>query len=113
MSRWRDLAAAAALGLPAWSETPAEERIAYIRRIAEISQNHGSTNGKSHFDEMGAPIKLARESQAAAGLSHTKAFIAACENFEVEEVLSPNIQTRPSCMSQSAFAASSRHGTGQ
>ncbi|MEN3422177.1 aldehyde dehydrogenase family protein, partial [Brucella abortus] len=32
-----DLAVAAARrAFPAWSETPAEERIAYIRRIAEI-----------------------------------------------------------------------------
>lgn len=38
--------------------------------------------------EMGAPIKLARESQAAAGISHTKAFIAAFENFRFDEILS-------------------------
>lgn len=85
-----DLAVAAARrAFPAWSETPAEERIAYIRRIAEIYESRLDEMAKTISMEMGAPIKLARESQAAAGLSHTKAFIAACENFEVEEVLSP------------------------
>ncbi|UWF68459.1 MULTISPECIES: aldehyde dehydrogenase family protein [unclassified Brucella] len=85
-----DLAVAAARrAFPAWSETPAEERIAYIRRIAEIYESRLDEMAKTISMEMGAPIKLARESQAAAGLSHTKSFIAACENFEVEEVLSP------------------------
>ncbi|AOG54392.1 MULTISPECIES: aldehyde dehydrogenase family protein [Brucella] len=85
-----DLAVAAARrAFPAWSETPAEERIAYIRRIAKIYESRLDEMAKTISMEMGAPIKLARESQAAAGLSHTKAFIAACENFEVEEVLSP------------------------
>ncbi|MHC5232194.1 aldehyde dehydrogenase family protein [Brucella sp. LJL56] len=84
-----DLAVAAARNaFPSWSETPAAERIGYIRRIVEIYESHLDEMAKTISLEMGAPIKLARESQAAAGLSHTKAFIAAFENFEFEEILS-------------------------
>lgn len=81
--------AAARKAFPAWSETPAEERIGYIRRIADIYESRLGEMAKAISMEMGAPIKLARESQAAAGLSHTRAFIAAFENFEFEEVLGP------------------------
>jgi len=85
-----DLAVAAARkAFPSWSETPAEERIGYIRRIVEIYERRLEEMAQAISKEMGAPIKLARESQAAAGLSHTKAFIAAFENFEFEEILSP------------------------
>ncbi len=80
---------AARKAFPIWSETPVEERIGYIRRVAEIYQSRLEEMAKTISAEMGAPIKLARESQAAAGISHIKAFIAAFENFEFEEILSP------------------------
>lgn len=84
-----DLAVAAARNaFPSWSETSAAERIGYIRRIVEIYESRLDEMAKTISLEMGAPIKLARESQAAAGLSHAKAFIAAFENFEFEEVFS-------------------------
>ncbi|MCX2696635.1 aldehyde dehydrogenase family protein [Ochrobactrum chromiisoli] len=85
-----DLAVAAARkAFPLWSETPAEERIGYLRRIVDVYERRLEEMAQAISKEMGAPIKLARESQAAAGLSHTKAFIAAFENFEFEEILSP------------------------
>ena len=85
-----DLAVAAARkAFPAWAATPAKERIAYIRRIAEIYDSRMDEMAKTISLEMGAPIKLARESQAAVGVSHIKAFVAAFENFEFEEILSP------------------------
>ncbi len=81
--------AAARKAFPSRSETPAEKRIGYIRRLVEIYETRLEEMAKAISLEMGAPITLARESQAAAGLSHTKAFIAAFENFEFEEILSP------------------------
>ncbi|MEE9906551.1 aldehyde dehydrogenase family protein [Brucella intermedia] len=85
-----DLAVAAARkAFPSWSETSAANRIGYIRRLVEIYEARLEEMAKAISLEMGAPITLARESQAAAGLSHTKAFIAAFENFEFEELLSP------------------------
>ncbi|MCB4919939.1 aldehyde dehydrogenase family protein [Brucella intermedia] len=85
-----DLAVAAARkAFPSWSETSAVDRIGYIRRLVEIYEARLEEMAKAISLEMGAPITLARESQAAAGLSHTKAFIAAFENFEFEELLSP------------------------
>lgn len=85
-----DLAVAAARkAFPSWSETSAADRIGYIRQLVEIYEARLEEMAKAISLEMGAPITLARESQAAAGLSHTKAFIAAFENFEFEELLSP------------------------
>nr|WP_313014487.1 aldehyde dehydrogenase family protein [Brucella intermedia] len=85
-----DLAVAAARkAFPSWSETSAADRIGYIRRLVEMYEARLEEMAKAISLEMGAPITLARESQAAAGLSHTKAFIAAFENFEFEELLSP------------------------
>ncbi len=85
-----DLAVAAARkAFPSWSETSAADRIGYIRRLVKIYEARLEEMAKAISLEMGAPITLARESQAAAGLSHTKAFIAAFENFEFEELLSP------------------------
>ncbi len=82
--------AAARAAFPAWAETPAAERMGYIRRIAEIYEARLDEMATTISKEMGAPITLARNSQAAAGLSHTKAFIAAFENFEFEELLAPS-----------------------
>ncbi|MGU3398935.1 aldehyde dehydrogenase family protein [Brucellaceae bacterium D45D] len=79
---------AARTAFPGWSETPAEKRIDYIRRIAEIYERRIDEMAKTISMEMGAPITLARESQAAVGVSHIRAFIAAFENFEFEEILS-------------------------
>ncbi|MFC4623993.1 aldehyde dehydrogenase family protein [Daeguia caeni] len=85
-----DLAVAAARkAFPSWSETPAEERMGYIRRIAEIYKERMEEMAKTISLEMGAPITLAREAQAAAGLSHTKAFIRAFENYEFEAIYAP------------------------
>ncbi|WP_343314848.1 aldehyde dehydrogenase family protein [Brucella sp. BE17] len=79
---------AARTAFPGWSETPASKRIDYIRSIAEIYERRIDEMAKTISMEMGAPITLARESQAAVGVSHIKAFIAAFENFEFEEILS-------------------------
>lgn len=90
-----DLAVAAARkAFPSWSETSAADRIGYIRRLVEIYEARLEEMAKAISLEMGAPITLARESQAAAGLSHTKAFIAAFENFEFEELLSPKFSNQ-------------------
>lgn len=56
-----DLAVAAARkAFPIWSETPAEERIGYIRRIVEIYERRLEEMAQAISKEMGAPIKLAR-----------------------------------------------------
>lgn len=84
-----DLAVAAARkAFLAWSETPTKVRLSYIRRIAELYESRINEMAQAISLEMGAPITLARDAQAAAGLFHINAFIEAFENFEFEKYLS-------------------------
>ena len=86
-----DMAVAAAkAAFPAWSERPSSERIAYLRSIADIYARRMDEMAMAISLEMGAPISMARDEQAAIGLYHINAFIESCENFEFEEALSDN-----------------------
>ncbi|KAB2729209.1 aldehyde dehydrogenase family protein [Brucella intermedia] len=77
--------AAAHRAFSSWSETPVAERIRCLRKIAEIYEARLEEMAKTISREMGAPITMARDQQAAAGLYHINAFIQALENFEFEE----------------------------
>lgn len=76
--------AAARAAFDGWSATGKEERIAYLEKLAEIYKRRMEEMAQAISLEMGAPIKLARESQAMAGLSHLKAFIRAFKQYEFE-----------------------------
>ena len=72
-----------------WHARSNEERLAFIRKIAEIYEASSDEMAEAISLEMGAPIKLARESQAAVGLSHLRAFIRALENYSFEHTPDP------------------------
>lgn len=72
-----------------WHARSKEERLAFIRKIAEIYEASSEEMAEAISLEMGAPIKLARESQAAVGLSHLRAFIRALENYSFEHTPDP------------------------
>ncbi|MGB3537164.1 MAG: aldehyde dehydrogenase family protein [Mesorhizobium sp.] len=76
--------AAARAAFDGWSATGKDERIAYLEKLAEIYKRRMEEMAQAISQEMGAPIKLARESQAMAGLSHLKAFIRAFKQYEFE-----------------------------
>lgn len=59
----------------------AKNRRNYEARLEEMA--------KTIFLEMGAPITMTRDQQAAAGLYHINAFIQALENFEFEKKPTP------------------------
>ncbi|GLU27880.1 aldehyde dehydrogenase family protein [Brucella sp. NBRC 12950] len=77
--------AAARAAFSSWSETSVVERIRFLRKIAEIYEARLDDMAKTISLEMGAPITMARDQQAAAGLYHINAFIEALENFDFEE----------------------------
>ncbi len=77
--------AAARTAFSSWSETPVAERIRFLRKIAEIYEARLEDMAKTISLEMGAPITMARDQQAAAGLYHINAFTQALENFDFEE----------------------------
>jgi len=82
-----DLAVAAARSaFDGWSRKDASERLAYIEKIADIYEARMQEMAVTIMREMGAPIKLARESQAFVGLSHLRAFIRAFRAYSFESV---------------------------
>jgi aldehyde dehydrogenase (NAD+) len=79
--------AAARRAFPAWSVTTREERLAWLDRLLDAYKARMNDMAKAISDEMGAPMKLALESQAAVGISHIKSFSRALKNFEFEHAL--------------------------
>lgn len=78
---------AARRAFPSWSRTTKEERVAALERLLEAYKARVADMAKAISDEMGAPMKLAMESQAAVGVSHIKTFIRTLKNFEFEHAL--------------------------
>ncbi len=74
-----------------WAETPVEERIALLEKLYEIYKRRWGEMAETISKEMGAPIKLATQAQAAAGLGHMKAFIKDLKNFQFEHPLYPDV----------------------
>jgi aldehyde dehydrogenase (NAD+) len=82
-----DLAVAAArAAFDGWSRKDASERLAYLEKVADIYEARMEEMAETIMLEMGAPIKLARESQAFVGLSHLRAFIRAFKAYSFESV---------------------------
>ncbi len=81
---------AARQAFDSWSQTPSEERLEYIKKIAEIYERRNDEMGVAISQEMGAPIDMAKSSQAGAGSWHIRNFIRAFEKFEFERPLGPH-----------------------
>lgn len=68
-----------------WSKA---DRLALLRRIREITQARHEDLAQAISLEMGAPITMAREMQAEAGVGHADGFIEALEGQEERKTLS-------------------------
>lgn len=79
--------AAARKAFPAFSQTSRAERIALLKRIIEVYQSRYAEMAKVISDEMGAPMKLATDAQAATGIGHLSEALRVLEGFEFEEDL--------------------------
>lgn len=74
--------AAAKRAFPAWAKTPPKERLELMKNIHEIYKRRMDDMAAAISQEMGAPIDMAKQQQAPAGLGHISNFIKAAENFE-------------------------------
>ena len=79
--------AAANAAFDAWRETPKEERLALLEKLAEVYMARADEMGETISLEMGAPIALAKAAQAGAGGAHIKNFIRAVKGFEFDREL--------------------------
>ncbi len=59
--------AAASTAFISWSETPKEERIALIEKLADIYDRRSVEMGEAISLEMGAPISMAKTAQSGSG----------------------------------------------
>ncbi|MEP3676411.1 aldehyde dehydrogenase family protein [Sulfitobacter sp.] len=76
--------AAARTAFDSWSQTSKQERIALIRKLAEIYDARAEEMAQAISLEMGAPIDLSRGSQVGAGSWHMQGFLEAFEDFSFE-----------------------------
>ena len=77
--------AAARAAFPKYSQTTKAERIALLKRIVACYRARMEDIAQAVSAEMGAPLAMARDSQAAAGLAHLESTLKALEGFEFEE----------------------------
>jgi aldehyde dehydrogenase (NAD+) len=79
--------AAAKAAFPAFSATTKAERLALLRRILKIFQRRIEEFGDIISREMGAPLQLARSSQAGIGAAHLAQAIKTLDAFEFTSML--------------------------
>jgi aldehyde dehydrogenase (NAD+) len=82
--------AAAKAAFPDWMNTPPSKRIALVEKLAKVYESRAEDMAQAISLEMGAPIELAREQQAAAGAGHIAAFLKAAKEYEFEHPHDPN-----------------------
>lgn len=82
--------AAAKAAFPAWAATPPAERLALVERFLEIYESRLDDMARAISLEMGAPIDMARASQATSGNWHIRNFITAFKAMEFIRPLGPH-----------------------
>jgi aldehyde dehydrogenase (NAD+) len=78
--------AAARRAFGEYSETSVAQRLDLLRAVLAQFERRYDDIVLAIVDEMGAPIDLARDSQAASGIGHLRSAIRALENFNFEQV---------------------------
>ncbi|MEH6495946.1 MAG: aldehyde dehydrogenase family protein [Pseudomonas marincola] len=79
--------AAARSAFISWSETPREERLALIEKLADIYESRMAEMGEAISKEMGAPISMSKTAQSGTGSFHIRNFIRAFKKFEFDKML--------------------------
>ncbi|VAW02951.1 Aldehyde dehydrogenase, partial [hydrothermal vent metagenome] len=74
--------AAAKAAFETWSMTSKQQRLDLLNKLAEVYASRMDEMAKAISTEMGAPIDMATNAQAASGLGNIKGFIRALEGFE-------------------------------
>ncbi len=79
--------AAARRAFPGWAAAGLDARIALTEKLRAIYEARMDDMAEAISKEMGAPISLARDAQAAAGLGHIKAFVRVAKGYGFEHAL--------------------------
>ncbi|HEY0225668.1 MAG TPA: aldehyde dehydrogenase family protein, partial [Mycobacterium sp.] len=79
--------AAARRAFDSYSHSSVEERIDLLERIIDVYQKRQADLVSAVFQEMGAPLALARGAQVPSGLGHFRATLDALRKFDFEEVI--------------------------
>ncbi|MDP2086231.1 MAG: aldehyde dehydrogenase family protein [Gemmobacter sp.] len=82
--------AAAKAAFPGWAATPPAERLALVERFLAIYESRLDDMAAAISLEMGAPIDMARASQATSGNWHIRNFITAFKAMEFIRPLGPH-----------------------
>lgn len=77
---------AARKAFESYSETTPEERLKLLQRIIEVYRSKYEEMAETISQEMGAPIRLSRAAQAAAGLGHFSEVVKVLGNYKFEEL---------------------------
>jgi aldehyde dehydrogenase (NAD+) len=85
---------AARVAFETFSVTSREERVALLQRVIQAMQKHLPRLGEVISDEMGAPLGLAVQIQAGAGIGHFMSALTALQTFEFEEPLGGTLVRR-------------------
>ncbi|WP_159992553.1 aldehyde dehydrogenase family protein [Roseomonas sp. 18066] len=78
--------AAACAAFPAFAATSRAERVALLKRVVEIYERRYDEFVQAISQEMGAPVSLARDAQAAMGPGHLRELIRVLEGYDFEEL---------------------------
>jgi len=79
--------AAAKAAFPAWSTVKPADRLEFVEKILEIYKRRLPEMAKAISQEMGAPMDLALNSQAATGVDHIQNFITSFKEFAFDRPL--------------------------
>jgi len=79
--------AAAKAAFPSWSATTPSQRIGLVEKILEVYQRRLPEMAKAISQEMGAPMDLALDAQAACGVSHIRDFLTSFKDFAYDRPL--------------------------
>jgi aldehyde dehydrogenase (NAD+) len=85
---------AARRAFESFSQTTRAERLALLRRIQDVYLKRYDSVAEAIRLEMGAPVTLAKESQAAIGAGHIGQIIKVLEEFEFDEMQGNTLITR-------------------
>ncbi|PQA87616.1 aldehyde dehydrogenase family protein [Hyphococcus luteus] len=80
-----DAVAAAKAAFPGWSQTTRAERCAYIERILQAYEKKSEAIAQALTQEMGAPLRLARQ-QAAMAMRHMEIALEVLDAFDFETI---------------------------
>ncbi|MBN9592163.1 MAG: aldehyde dehydrogenase family protein, partial [Alphaproteobacteria bacterium] len=78
--------AAAKKAFSTWSRTSKEERLALMQKIVEVYQKRYEDIVKTISREMGAPLGLSKNAQAAMGIAHFSQTMKVLKDYEFQKV---------------------------